>query len=44
MGQKSDGQADPDTTTVVRCFVESGDCERLTGLAVPLSYQAHPGG
>ena len=44
MAQEEGGSADPDTTTVVRCFTESGDCERLTGIVVPLSYQAHPGG
>ena len=41
-GQPPDGTGDTDATTVVRCYVDSGDCERLTGIVVPLSYRAEP--
>jgi hypothetical protein len=38
-----DVEVDPDTGTV-RCFVDTGHCERLVGIDVPLSNVADPGG
>lgn len=44
LGLLEDESADPASTVRLRCRVETGACEPLPGITLPLSVSAHPGG